>query len=100
MITECYDDVAKTNREIQNAFVYAADATKGAPAGGKAWMLSIPYAMLKSVEVADFNNDGKEDLLIMAITESNGVLRSRIIVKNFADWATLSDKSYVIAENR
>jgi len=94
MVTECQSQ-QEGNREAQNAFIYVANVGQ---AGGAAWILSIPNALLKSLELVDYNGDGINELVAMMIVEADGVMKSRILAKNIQTGVTVADKTYVILQ--
>jgi hypothetical protein len=91
MIAEC--GTLSGEQDIQNAFVYVADASQAADPA-RAWTISIPNAILKSMEIIDYDQNGSNELMIMAIKESAGVVRGRIIIKNIETGDTISDVLY------
>jgi hypothetical protein len=80
--------------EAHNTFVYVADVSKS---GGAVNTLMFAKAELEAIELVDYNSDGVGDLMVSMHVEGAAVEQLRIVVKNLANWATLSDKVYAVS---
>jgi hypothetical protein len=89
---ECYS--ASDDGEAYNTFIYMADVSK---AGGAVRTLTLKNADLSSLELGDYNGDGKIDLIAGMSIHTQTTTKLRILVKNINTWATISDKTYPIS---
>ena len=79
------------NREAHNVTIYEADVSK---AGGLVRVFGFNNHHLLSVELKDYNSDGKKDLLVLMLPPTITGQYLRIVAKDFDTWATISDKIY------
>ena len=79
------------NREAHNVAIYEADVSK---VGGLVRVLGFNNHYLLSVELKDYNSDGKKDLLVLMVPPTTTGQYLRVVAKDFDTWATISDKIY------
>jgi hypothetical protein len=73
-----------------------ADVSK---AGGAVRTLTLKNADLSSLELGDYNGDGKIDLIACMSIHAQTTTKLRILVKNINTWATISDKTYPVGND-
>jgi len=92
MVMEC--NGSGGYKEVHNTFVYVADTSKS---GGIVNTLILNNNELESIELINYNSDGVQDLMISMHVEGAATEKIRVVVKDFATWATLSDKTFAVS---
>jgi hypothetical protein len=91
MTMEC--ESPSGHNESHNTFIYSANS---ASATGVVNTFIVNNARLNSVELADYNSDGVQDLIITMNPQGVTTDQVRVVVKNISNWSTISDKTYVV----
>jgi hypothetical protein len=67
--------------------------------GGEVRSKLMKGAYLNGLDLMDYNNDGKEDLMVSTIISANNGENIRIYVMDIESGEVLSDLTYVVAKH-